>query len=773
MASLRAVLARSPHLAITTEHENVSTSSVNSVESSTSDYFDNSPSHRNDKQDSTDLENTSEFSTPPQVGVIETDFSSIPSSTLKEQLRLPLPKFKHEPWIHSLTPMFMGVDIQLPEKGEGATSITFGFSIHDGYYSTDFAVKTRNISEDTDPSQYPRLITDRILNEIKTYSAEHLFKFVAVAFSQRIQKFCPTLCARLWLELDILPFVFKDAMLAGGNGSEESEEDTVGAGTPSCDELADSLARKIVMFFGPMGLPRISIGYRNKVEVDNGGLIHMVDLPDYQTSCSPETWECLMRLVHELKNTKIGGRKGVRIAFFNATPQGGGVALMRHALIRLFKLLDIQASWYVPKPNPSVFRITKNNHNIIQGVSDPSLRLTDAQKEHFAKWIESNYDRYWATGPLDSDKPPGVDIAVFDDPQVVGLIPKAKEAGIKVIYRSHIEIRSDLINHKGSPQEGVWDYLWDAGIKDAEVFISHPVKGFVPDVVDIEKVGLMGAATEWLDGLNKDLSRWDTFYYMGQFKKQCEEVKANKLVFPMRPYICQIARFDPSKGIPDVLESYRKLREMMDYELPLRKIPQLVIAGHGAIDDPDGMIVYDETVKMIATEEYDTIASDIIIMHLGPSDQLLNCLLSNATVVLQLSHREGFEVKVSEAIHKGKPIIAYRAGGIVLQVQNGRNGYLCEVGDTQAVADNMYELLMDGEKYKALSDYGKTSVSDEVYTVGNALPWLYMFNELAHNREVKPHGKFVYDMMRESIGVPWKDTENRLPRNFDRLDGLV
>ncbi|KAK9325916.1 hypothetical protein V1517DRAFT_312991 [Lipomyces orientalis] len=755
MPSTKAIWARAPYL---TEHENLSSTSV---VSSTSEYFDNTTPASDEYS-----KRTSETSTPAEDGIIETDFASIPSSTLKEQLQLPVPKFKHEPWIHSLTPMFMGVDIQLPEKGSRTSAITFGFSIHDGYYSTDFAIKTRHISKDTDPSEYSRLITERILLEIKTYSSEHLFKFVAVSFAQRVQKFCPRLCARLWLELDVLPFVFKDVVLSGGHDGDESEEDTVDAGTPSCDELADSLARKIVMFFGPKGLPRISIGYRNKVEVDNDGLIHMVDLLDYQGSCSPETWECLMRLVQELKNTRIGGRKGVRIGFFSATPQGGGVALMRHALIRLYKLLDIQATWYVPKPNPSVFRITKNNHNIIQGVADPSLRLTDPQKEHFSKWVESNFERYWATGPLDSEKPPGIDIAVVDDPQVVALIPKAKAAGIKVIYRSHIEVRSDLIKQKGSPQEGVWDYLWDAGIKDAEVFISHPVRGFVPDVVDREKVGLMGAATDWLDGLNKDLSRWDTFYYMGEFKKQCEEVKANKLVYPMRPYICQIARFDPSKGIPDVLESYRKLREMMDYELPLRKIPQLVIAGHGAIDDPDGTIVYDETVKMIATEDYDTIASDIIIMRLGPSDQLLNCILSNATVVLQLSHREGFEVKVSEAIHKGKPVIAYRAGGIPLQLEDTRNGYLCEVGDTQTVAEHMYELLMDGDIYKKLSDCAKTSVSDEVHTVGNGLAWLYMINELAHNREVKPNGRFVYDMMRESVGVRWKDTENRLPRNF-------
>jgi hypothetical protein len=35
----------------------------------------------------------------------------------------------------------------------------------------------------------------------------------------------------------------------------------------------------------------------------------------------------------------------------------------------------------VPNPSPAVFRTTKNNHNILQGVAAPDLRLTDEQKE--------------------------------------------------------------------------------------------------------------------------------------------------------------------------------------------------------------------------------------------------------------------------------------------------------------------------------------------------------------------------------------------------------
>lgn len=64
---------------------------------------------------------------------------------------------------------------------------------------------------------------------------------------------------------------------------------------------------------------------------------------------------------------------------------------------------------YVPNPSPSVFRTTKNNHNILQGVADPNLRLTKDAMENFDAWILKNGLRWTAEGgPL---APGGVDIA--------------------------------------------------------------------------------------------------------------------------------------------------------------------------------------------------------------------------------------------------------------------------------------------------------------------------------------------------------------------------
>jgi alpha,alpha-trehalose phosphorylase (configuration-retaining) len=91
--------------------------------------------------------------------------------------------------------------------------------------------------------------------------------------------------------------------------------------------------------------------------------------------------------------------------------------------------------------------------------------------------------------------------------------------------------------------------------------------------------------------------------------------------FPARQYLIQVARFDPAKGIPVVIDSFAKLRRKLDRVLPANKTPQLLLCGHGAIDDPDAAIIYDETMQLLEKEEYAPYANDIIVMRIPPSDQ--------------------------------------------------------------------------------------------------------------------------------------------------------
>ena len=83
----------------------------------------------------------------------------------------------------------------------------------------------------------------------------------------------------------------------------------------------------------------LQVGYGGIVEVDCSSRVHLVQISDYKKTCSPQTWDAMMTFVTSLQKTSK------KIAFFSSTPQGGGVALMRHALVRLANLLEVDLKW--------------------------------------------------------------------------------------------------------------------------------------------------------------------------------------------------------------------------------------------------------------------------------------------------------------------------------------------------------------------------------------------------------------------------------------------
>ncbi|KAI1651328.1 glycosyltransferase family 4 protein [Daldinia loculata] len=654
------------------------------------------------------------------------------------------------PFARALTPLFAG--ISAVKNGDGI--VVLSIATHDHTYLLDYMVEQLTV----DPLQEDKdIIADYVISQIQKYEHENFVKFVGAGLPLYLKDMSPTLNSRLWLEIDIVPIDF-----------DVDQSETSFWDDKNVDEQADSMARKCVMVFGPSLVPILQVGFRGAVMSDAGFRARLTTLGDYKPTCSNGTWDSTMYFAKQLKDKKI------KIAFFSATPQGGGVALMRHALVRFARLAGVVLTWYVPKPRPGVFRITKNIHNILQGVSEPEERITPEDQESITDWITDNANRYWLSkgGPLRPVGEGGADIIVIDDPQMPGLIPLIKNItpNRPIIYRSHIQIRSDLIAQSGSPQEQAWTFLWN-NIRHADMFVSHPIPKFVPDNVPRNLVAYMPATTDWLDGLNKPINDWDSGYYWSCYNEQCHAQRMTPLRLPDCKYIIQVARFDPAKGIPTVIDSYGEFRRRAK-ELGLQDIPQLVVAGNSSIDDPDGNLIYDIVMEQIETY-YSEYTNDISVMRLQANDQLLNTLIAKSHVVLQLSTREGFEVKVSEALHAGRPVIATLAGGIPIQVKDKVNGFLVEPGDYKAVAQHLIDLFTDQDLWDRMSLGARNGVSNEVGTVGNALCWFHLANKF-YDVGVKPDGvrtfqgncQWVNDLAREEAGRPYEKEENRLPRHF-------
>ncbi|KAJ2780900.1 hypothetical protein H4R18_003195 [Coemansia javaensis] len=571
-------------------------------------------------------------------------------------------------------------------------------------------------------------LNDNIIKTVRDYAVSHNYRIQAVcvgcdektaaivAEHPDLKDPIREMCTRFWFDLDAAPCVYT---LRG----------------VSLNEEAASAARKVYDWFTPQfpgSIPRIAVDpATNEVLVDMDGHCHMVDLSHFEDTTDKPTWDRLLALADECKRRKL------KILFFNSTPQGGGVALMRHATIRLMRLLGVDCRWFVAKPNPDVFVITKRKfHNVFQGVTDDEqYRLLPEDKKLWVEWCEQNFDNYWGEGKGVVDS---ADVIIMDDPQVSAIIPRIRKLNptARIIYRSHIEVRADLASVPGSMQHALWDFLWSGFISHSDLFISHPVAGFIPPRVPHSKVALMPAATDELDGLNKKMTPADIEYYRRVFNR-CAEDQGSPGIAADRPYIIQIARFDPAKGIPDVIEAYRNFRAQLAAKgTPAEQHPQLVLCGHGSIDDPDGTVIYDQVIDMLAKPAYSPYAKDICVARLPASDQLLCAVLRGSFCALQLSHREGFEVKVTESLAKYKPVIAYRSGGIPLQIEDGKTGILIERGNTQGVADALLRLFSDTNYYQAFVDELRTKAQDskrqQFFTPFQSVNWLYLATQLAY-----------------------------------------
>ena len=519
-----------------------------------------------------------------------------------------------------------------------------------------------------------------VLSWFRQYAKKNNYKFIAAGITGEGP--ISEIASKLWLDLDIFPFKLAENL------------------SQAYDRVVQGNADYVASLFNTDNSFTAKVGGNGEVLV-----LPFISLKYYEANSKSGDFNKLLDLSEKFK--------GRSISFISATAQGGGVALMRHGLVRLYRALGVAVSWHILASDEQVFEITKDKfHNVLQGVSKgPGLTKSDiAVYEH---WIAKNAKIFH-----DVLARPGV--FVIDDPQPAGLIPYIKKANksATIIYRSHIELRSDLVEIEGSKESVTWNYL-KKFINLADIFVSHPVPSFVPKDIDKKKVVYMPATTDPLDGLNKELTDNQKKYYMKVFDNLLS-ANGQKPLDPTRPYIIQIARFDPSKGIADVLLSYKKLVS----EMKAGVRPQLVIVGNSSVDDPDGGPIYKKVMGMLGGSDYSDLREDVKVLRLPPYDQLLNALLRGAHIALQLSHAEGFEVKVTEALMKGVPVIAYKAGGIPLQIKDGVSGFLVKIGDTDTVCTRMHELMEDKELYKKMAAEATKNVNPKTTNVANAIAWL-------------------------------------------------
>ena len=101
--------------------------------------------------------------------------------------------------------------------------------------------------------------------------------------------------------------------------------------------------------------------------------------------------------------------KGLRVANFNSTYYGGGMAEMLSSLTLLMNSLGLRTEWRVIQGTADFFSITKKMHNALQG---GKIDLSSIKKEIFEQVIYENSVRNSL----------GHDFVIVHDPQPLPLI---------------------------------------------------------------------------------------------------------------------------------------------------------------------------------------------------------------------------------------------------------------------------------------------------------------------------------------------------------------
>ncbi len=367
------------------------------------------------------------------------------------------------------------------------------------------------------------------------------------------------------------------------------------------------------------------------------------------------------------------------IQTINSTFIGGGVAEILEHMVPLFNQLGVDTQWDVIKGNQEFFEVTKRIHNALHG---KNTVISPQDFELFLEVSKKNVEEMRFFG----------DIFFIHDPQPVVLIAKKKEIGGKWVWRCHIDI--------SNPDEQVWNFMrqfvleYDAAIFSAPNFAQKlPVRQF-----------MVAPSIDPLSDKNKELE-----------PAFIESVLKKYGLTSDKPIIVQISRFDRLKDPVGVIEAFEIVRKSMDC--------QLVLAGGTATDDPESEAVLEEVRKQAEGNP------DIHVLLIPPeSDLEINALQRAATVVIQKSLKEGFGLTISEALWKGKPVVASAVGGIPLQIKNKLTGLLCYTVEGAAYA--IKQLLSNPEYAAWLGKNGREHVRQNFIITTQLKNYLLVFLSL-------------------------------------------
>jgi trehalose synthase len=376
---------------------------------------------------------------------------------------------------------------------------------------------------------------------------------------------------------------------------------------------------------------------------------------------------------------------GKRIVMVNSTRVGGGVAEILSRMVPLLTELGLEVRWEVIEGSEPFYAVTKKFHNALHGRKE---QFTPKMFELFLEVGRKNARRL----ALDQE------LVFIHDPQPITLVERRnRKSSAKWIWRCHIDV--------SKPDREVWDFLKPYILKHHAAVYSSPA---FTQRLSMRQV-LVAPSIDPLSDKNRDLSSAEVLEIL------------RRLEIPTDlPLITQVSRFDYLKDPIGVIEAFRMVRRSTRC--------RLLLVGGTATDDPEG-----EEVLRLVQEKADG-DPDILLRLLPPDSHVeINALQRSSAVVVQKSIREGFGLTVSEALWKGRPVVASAVGGIPLQVKHSYSGLLVHSIEGAALA--IKRLLNNLEYAKRLGENGREHVRQNFLLTRHLTDYLLLFLTLDYDTD--------------------------------------
>jgi trehalose synthase len=399
----------------------------------------------------------------------------------------------------------------------------------------------------------------------------------------------------------------------------------------------------------------------------------------------------------------------------NSTAAGGGVAEMLRSLMAYTRGAGVDARWVVVPGTSAFFQVTKRLHNLMHGEPGDGGELDEAARAVYVGVNQRNAESLAASIRQD-------DVVVLHDPQTAGMVHALKRRGALVIWRSHIgtEQPNELV-------DAAWQFLLPyARAADARVFSRY---AYVPPCLRSMPTGVISPSIDPLSPKNQPMALpvvhavlhraglVDSPALMaepvfrrgnraiGRVTRVCHVIREGGPPALGTPLVVQVSRWDRLKDPSGVMRGFA------DHALGTSDA-HLLLAGpavEGVADDPEGMQTLTETAA--AWRRLPSAARRRIHLACLPMDDLeenaavVNALQRHAAVVVQKSLREGFGLTVTEAMWKGRPVVASKLGGVRKQVDDGVSGLLVEdPSDLAAFGALLRRVLGDATLGRRLGD---------------------------------------------------------------------